>query len=202
MPNCSWRTRSASRASNSCSATSTTPRPRPSPRSSTAASRTNRSPTSPARAISGRSALRSGPGALIPRPDSETLIEAAVAHFAGPRAGDDPRPRHRAGDVAARRAGPMARRARRGRRCLGGGARLCAGQCRAARDERARRVHRRRLGGGDRPALRPGPVQPALCRDRRSASRRRPRSRAGVRAVRRRRRARRLSRHRARNSRA
>ncbi len=32
-------------------------------------------------------ALRVGPGVLIPRPDSETLIEAAVAHFArtGPR---------------------------------------------------------------------------------------------------------------------
>lgn len=27
--------------------------------------------------------LQVGPGALIPRPDSETLIEAAVAHFAG-----------------------------------------------------------------------------------------------------------------------
>lgn len=27
--------------------------------------------------------LRVGPGALIPRPDSETLIEAAVAHFGG-----------------------------------------------------------------------------------------------------------------------
>ena len=28
-------------------------------------------------------ALRVGPGVLVPRPDSETLIEAAVAHFAG-----------------------------------------------------------------------------------------------------------------------
>ena len=68
--------------------------------------------------------LAVGPGALIPRPDSETLIEAAVAHFAGRAAGDRPRPRHRTGNVAARRAGRVAGGMWRRGRCLGGGARL------------------------------------------------------------------------------
>ena len=57
--------------------------------------------------------LAVGPGVLVPRADSETLIEAAVAHFAGtPGPRDDPRPRHRAGHAAARGARPMAGGAR------------------------------------------------------------------------------------------
>ena len=52
-----------------------------------------RSPHEPVAYITGRRAfwtieLEVGPGVLIPRPDSETLIEAAVAHFGAARAGD------------------------------------------------------------------------------------------------------------------
>ena len=41
----------------------------------------SRSPISPAAVNSGRSIFVVAPGVLIPRPDSETLIDAAVAHF-------------------------------------------------------------------------------------------------------------------------
>ena len=113
--------------------------------------------------------LEVGPGVLIPRPDSETLIEAAVAHFGdgGPGARSsisapgpgtlllaalDQWPRRDAGSASTRRKPrwPIAR-----------------AQCRAARPRRPRRLPPRRLGRGARRALRPDPVQPALCRDRR-----------------------------------
>ena len=55
--------------------------PKPSPRSSPAAPPASRSPTSPARAASGPSSSPFPPASLIPRPDSETLIEAALVHF-------------------------------------------------------------------------------------------------------------------------
>ena len=70
--------------------------------------------------------LAVGPGVLVPRADSETLIEAAVAHFADRAPGDDPRPRHRAGHAAARRARPMAGRDRASASTPSGRARLCA----------------------------------------------------------------------------
>ena len=47
-----------------------------------AAPRTNRSPTSSAGANSGASIFAVSPATLIPRPESETLIEAALAAFA------------------------------------------------------------------------------------------------------------------------
>ena len=90
--------------------------------------------------------LEVGPGVLIPRPDSETLIEAAVAHFgdAGPARildlGTGP------GHPAARRARPMAGGDRARRRCLGRGARLCPPQRRARLA--TRRIPARRLGRG------------------------------------------------------
>ena len=137
---------------------------RPSPPWSSAASRTSRSPISPAAAPSGRSSSRSAPGVLIPRPDSETLIEAAVAHFGDSGPAHDPRSRHRPGHAAARRARPMAGRARARRRRFGARARYAPAQCRAARPGRPRRIPARRLGRRDRGALRPDPVQPALYR--------------------------------------
>ena len=52
--------------------------------------------------------LEVGPGVLVPRPDSETLIEAAIEHF-GDAGRRHPRPRHRPRHLAARGARPMAR---------------------------------------------------------------------------------------------
>ena len=75
-----------------------------------------RSDGEPVAYITGRRAfwnieLHVGPGVLVPRPDSEVLIASAIEHFEGtrrPRA--DPRPRHRAGNLAARRARHLAGR--------------------------------------------------------------------------------------------
>ena len=54
-----------------------------------------------------------GPGVLVPRPDSETLIEAAIEHFEGTRGPEaDPRSRHRPRHPAARGARRMAGRDR------------------------------------------------------------------------------------------
>ena len=110
---------------------------------------------------------------LIPRPDSETLIEAAVAHFGerGPAtildlgtgpgtlllAALDQWPEARGLGVDASEEALAYARA----------------QCRAARPCRPRRLPPRRLGRRARRALRPDPLQPALCRGRRRAAARR-----------------------------
>ena len=103
-------------------------RPPPSSSSSSGAA-----PGEPVAYITGQRAfwtidLEVGPGALVPRPDSETLIAAAVEHFAGhagPEA--DPRPRHRPGHPAARRARRMAQGHRPRHRRVGGSARPMPG---------------------------------------------------------------------------
>ena len=85
--------------------------------------------------------LHVGPGVLIPRPDSEVLIASAIEHFGGaPGPGAHPRPWHRAGNVAARRARPVARRDRHRRRCLAPGPVLCVGQRPAAGPRRRART--------------------------------------------------------------
>ena len=117
------------------------PRPTPSPTWSSAAA-----PGEPVAYITGQRAfwtidLEVGPGALIPRPDSETLIAAAVEHFAGTAGparildlGTGP------GHVAARRARRMAQGDRaRGRR-LADRLVLCPAQRRAARPVGPRRA--------------------------------------------------------------
>ena len=112
--------------------------------------------------------LAVGPGVLVPRPDSETLIEAAIAHF-GARAADHPRSWHGSGHAAPCRARRMARSARPGRRRERARARLCARQCRPAGPGGSRDIPGRRLGAGDRRPVRPDPVQPALYRGKRNA---------------------------------
>ena len=87
------------------------------------------------------------PATLIPRPESETLIEAAVAAFAGrepprPRA----RPRHRHRMSAARRAVGIPRRVRHRRGPLGRGRGAGRAQCRGAGFGGSRTVRVRRLG--------------------------------------------------------
>ena len=72
--------------------------------------------------------LEVGPGVLVPRPDSETLIEAAIAYFGERGAGAHPRSRHRPGHLAARRARPVAGGDRARRRRFGRGAGLCPPQ--------------------------------------------------------------------------
>jgi release factor glutamine methyltransferase len=116
--------------------------------------------------------LQVGPGALIPRPDSETLIEAAIEHF-DERApatildlGTGP------GTLAARRARPMAGREGAGidasERALDYARANAERLGMADRAESASATGRARLEG----PLRPDPRQPALYRHARAASRR------------------------------
>ncbi len=118
--------------------------------------------------------LAVGPGVLIPRPDSETLIEAAVDHF-----GDRGPPR-----ILDLGTGPgtlllAALDQWPGATGLGiDASEEALAYARRNAVPRAR-VPARRLGRGAGGALRPGPLQPALCRG--AAPRCRPRSRAGSR---------------------
>ena len=115
--------------------------------------------------------LEVGPGVLVPRPDSETLIAAAVEHFdgtAGPKRildlGTGP------GTLLLAALDQWPERDRPRHRCL-------ATQALAYAAANARRLGfdgraEFRLGDwadGHRRALRPDPVQPALCRRRRRA---------------------------------
>ena len=141
--------------------------------------------------------LEVGPGVLIPRPDSETLIEAAVAHFGEAGPATHPRSRHRPGHAAARRARPMAGRDRARHRRLGGGAGLCPPQRRAARARRRAEFRLGDWGEGLDERFDLDPVQPALCRGRRRPAARGRRAGSPPTRSCRRRRARRLSRARA-----
>ena len=110
--------------------------------------------------------LHVGPACSIPRPDSEVLIASAIEHFEGT---DGPKrildlgtgPGH----AAARGARPVAGRrpgmgVDRSRQAL---AYAAANARRLGFEERAE-LPPRRLGQGDQRAVRPDPVQPALCR--------------------------------------
>ena len=74
-----------------------------------------------------------GPGALIPRPDTETLIEQAARAFPRPcGAARHSRSRHRHRMPSRRRAARVSQRARCRRRQLRRGARVGTAQCREA----------------------------------------------------------------------
>ena len=114
--------------------------------------------------------LHVGPGVLVPRPDSEVLIASAIEHFEGTRRSEaDPRPRHRAGNAAARRARRVARGDGARRRCLAAGAVLRRRQRPAARLRGRLKLVQGNWADGLVETLRPHPVQPALCRRRRRA---------------------------------
>ena len=123
-----------------------------------ARARTSRSPISPARRGFWTIDLAVGPGVLMPRADSETLIEAAVAHFADRAPAPHPRSRHRA------RARCCSPRSTNGRTRGGWGSTrrrprsAMRGATPRARDGGRARLRARRLGGGDRRALRSDPL--------------------------------------------
>ena len=133
--------------------------------------------------------LEVGPGALVPRPDSETLIAAAVEHFAG-TAGPK-----RILDLGTGPGTLLLAALDEWPKATGLGVDASeAALDYAARNadrlgiDRPRRVPDRRLGRGDRRTVRPDPVQPALCRGGRRARRRASPNMSRRSAVRRRRR--------------
>ena len=86
-------------------------------------------------------------GAASGQRDVDRRRRRAFRRHAGAEA--DPRPRHRAGHVAAGGARPMAEGDRDRRRFVRRGARLCPAQREAARPRGARPFQARRLGQGD-----------------------------------------------------
>ncbi len=117
--------------------------------------------------------LRVGPGVLVPRADTETLIEAAVEHFAGT---DGPRTVLDLGTgsgallLAALDQWPQAQGV--GIDALAGGGRGGAGHCRGARAGGPGGGPARRLGGR-RAGARPAALQSALYRRGRAPAARR-----------------------------
>ena len=157
------------RAKSCCSTASTPKRRRHSKPWSSAASRHE-----PVAYITGRRAfwtieLEVGPGVAGPPPRQRDPDRGRAGPFRRRRAGAHPRSRHRSRHPAARRARPMARGDRPRRRCVGRRRSLMPGAT-PALGSPPRRIPAGRLGRGHGRAVRPHPVQPALCRGRRRAA--------------------------------
>ena len=110
------------------------------------------------------------PDVLVPRPETETLVEWALELAAAMRRALGHRPRHRQRRDRAGRQGGMSPRPRRRRRRKRGGGRGRTPQRRGIED-RCRLRDRRLVGPGRRGAVRPRAGESALHRHRRPASR-------------------------------